>query len=98
VVQDVFVSLFGNLKNIRRPEALRGWLATTTVRMARRRLRLRRIGFLLGRGQRVDPMSLEGHGSSADDRHVPRGSSGRRDETRGTWLIGRRSPGAVDGP
>jgi RNA polymerase sigma-70 factor (ECF subfamily) len=68
VVQDVFVSLFGNLKNIRRPEALRGWLATTTVRMARRRLRLRRIGFLLGRGQRVDPMSLEGHGSSADDR------------------------------
>src|SRR6185437_11293417 len=75
VVQDVFVSLFGNLKNIRRPEALRGWLATTTVRMARRRLRLRRIGFLLGRGQRVDP-----------------------NEPRGTWLIGRRSPGAVDGP
>jgi RNA polymerase sigma-70 factor, ECF subfamily len=68
VVQDVFVSLFGNLKSIRRPEAMRAWLATTAVRVARRRLRLRRIGFLLGRGQRVDPMSLEVHGSSAEDR------------------------------
>lgn len=68
VVQDVFVSLFGNLERIRRPEAVRAWLATTAVRMARRRLRVRRIGFLLGRGQRVDPMSLEVHGSSAEDR------------------------------
>ncbi|HEY4394461.1 MAG TPA: sigma-70 family RNA polymerase sigma factor [Polyangia bacterium] len=68
VVQDVFVSLFGNLKRIRRPEAVRAWLATTAVRIARRRLRLRRIGFLLGRSQRVDPMSLEGRGSSAEDR------------------------------
>jgi RNA polymerase sigma-70 factor (ECF subfamily) len=68
VVQDVFVSLFGNLRTIRRPEAVRAWLATTAVRMARRRLRLRKIGFLLGRSQRVDPMSLEGHGSSAEDR------------------------------
>jgi RNA polymerase sigma-70 factor (ECF subfamily) len=68
IVQDVFVSLFGNLKKIRRPEAMRAWLATTAVRIARRRLRLRRIGFLLGRSQRVDPMSLEGHGSSAEDR------------------------------
>jgi RNA polymerase sigma-70 factor (ECF subfamily) len=69
IVQDVFVSLFRNLKSLRRPEAVRGWLATTTVRIARRRLRLRRIGFLLGRNQRVDPMSLELHGSSpVDDR------------------------------
>jgi RNA polymerase sigma-70 factor (ECF subfamily) len=68
VVQDVFVILFRNLKNIRQPEAIRGWLVTTAVRTVRRRLRLRRIGFLLRRNQRVDPIALEAHGSSADDR------------------------------
>src|SRR4029078_13084093 len=36
--------------------------------MVRRRLRVRRIGFLLRRGQRVDPMMLEAHGPSAEDR------------------------------
>ena len=69
VVQDVFVNLFRNFKSIRRPEALRAWLVTTAVRTARRRLRLRRIGFLLGRSQRVDPMELEAHASpTAEDR------------------------------
>jgi RNA polymerase sigma-70 factor (ECF subfamily) len=69
IVQDVFVSLFRTLRNIRQPEAIRGWLVTTTVRTVRRRLRLRRIGFLLRRNQRVDPMGLEAQGSSsADDR------------------------------
>ena len=68
IVQDVFVSLFRSLPSIRQTEALRGWLVTTEVRMVRRRLRVRRFGFLLRRSQRVDPMGLEAHGSSAEDR------------------------------
>jgi RNA polymerase sigma-70 factor, ECF subfamily len=68
LVQDVFVSLFRNMGTIRNEEATRAWLVTTTVRMVRRRLRVRRIGFLLRRSQRVDPMSLEAHGPSAEDR------------------------------
>ena len=68
VVQDVFFSLFCSLKSIRRPEATRGWLATTAVRIARRRLRVRRFGFLLGQNKRVDPVDLVAHDASADDR------------------------------
>jgi RNA polymerase sigma-70 factor (ECF subfamily) len=68
IVQDVFISLFQNLTKVRQPEATRAWLITTTVRMVRRRLRLRHIGFLLGRSQRVDPMSLVAHGSLVEDR------------------------------
>jgi len=68
IVQDVFIGLFRDLKNIRESEAIRGWLVTTAVRMARRRLRLQRIGFLLRRNQRVDPMVLEVHGSPAEGR------------------------------
>lgn len=68
VVQDVFFSLFCSLKSIRRPEATRGWLATTAVRIARRRLRVRRFGFLLGQNKRVDPLSLVAQDAAADDR------------------------------
>jgi len=60
VVQDVFLSLFRSLHTIRNQEATRAWLVTTTVRIARRRLRLRRFGFMLRGDQRVDPLSLEG--------------------------------------
>jgi len=68
LVQDVFISLFRHLGNIRHAGALRAWLTTTVVRMARRRLRVRRIGFLLRGGDRVDPGGLEGHGPSGEDR------------------------------
>jgi RNA polymerase sigma-70 factor (ECF subfamily) len=68
IVQDVFFSLFRNLKNIRRPEAIRAWLVTTAVRTVRRRVRVRRIGFLLRRNQRVDPMELEAPGSPTEER------------------------------
>lgn len=68
IVQDVFVSLFKHLQQIRQPGALRAWLATTTVRMVRRRLRVRRIGFLLRIGERVDPVELKAGGVSGEDR------------------------------
>ena len=43
VVQDVFLAAFRGLKRLREPQAIKGWLATVTVRVARRRLRLRRL-------------------------------------------------------
>ncbi|HEX2658035.1 MAG TPA: sigma-70 family RNA polymerase sigma factor [Polyangia bacterium] len=67
IVQDVFVGLFRGLERMRHPQAMRAWLMTTAVRMVRRRLRVRRIGFLLRRGQRVDPMELSTHAPSTED-------------------------------
>src|SRR4051812_49898973 len=43
VVQEVFLSAAGGLGRLRDPEALKGWLATVTVRLAGRRLRARRM-------------------------------------------------------
>jgi RNA polymerase sigma-70 factor (ECF subfamily) len=67
IVQDVFISLFRHLGSIRQSGAVRAWLATTAVRMVRRRLRVRRIGFLLRSRDRVDPAGLEAQGASAED-------------------------------
>ncbi|HEY2406762.1 MAG TPA: RNA polymerase sigma factor [Polyangiaceae bacterium] len=46
LVQDVFVALFRFHDTIREPAAVRSWLATTTVRLARKRLRARQNRFL----------------------------------------------------
>ena len=70
VVQDVFVSFFRFYGDIREPSALRAWLATTTVRVARRRLRLRRIGLLLRLQDRVDPSELCAQGATPEDTAV----------------------------
>jgi RNA polymerase sigma factor (sigma-70 family) len=68
IVQDVFITLFRNLEKIRQSDSLRAWLGTTTVRTVRRRLRVRRIGFLLRRKDQVDPLDLKGTGASGEDR------------------------------
>jgi len=68
IVQDVFITLFRNLDKIRQAESLRAWLGTTTVRTVRRRLRVRRIGFLLRRKDQVDPGDLKGTSASGEDR------------------------------
>src|SRR5207253_3320254 len=47
LVQEVFLSAMGGLGRLRDPEALKGWLATVTVRLAGRRLRVRRMRALL---------------------------------------------------
>lgn len=47
LVGDVFVEAVRGLGQLREPEALKGWLATVTVRLARRRLQLRRLRTLL---------------------------------------------------
>ncbi|GAC1358908.1 MAG: sigma-70 family RNA polymerase sigma factor [Polyangiales bacterium] len=43
VVQDVFLSAWKGIGALRDPGALKGWLATVTVRIARRKLRMRRL-------------------------------------------------------
>ena len=48
VVQDVFLAAVRGLRRLREPAAARAWLATVTVRVARRRLLSRRMRALLG--------------------------------------------------
>jgi len=59
VVQDVFIDASRGLRSLRDPDAMRQWLATVTVRKARRRLRrrgiMRFLGFDEGREEVPDP-------------------------------------------
>ena len=48
VVQEVFVIAMRGLRQLREPEAIRGWLATVAVRIARRKLRRRRLRAFVG--------------------------------------------------
>jgi RNA polymerase sigma-70 factor (ECF subfamily) len=48
VVQDSFLAAHRGLKNLRDPAGMRGWLATVTVRVCRRKLRLRRMWSMVG--------------------------------------------------
>ena len=50
-VQEVFLAAVRGLDSVRDPEAIKGWLASITVRTARRRLKRRRVRVLL----RLDP-------------------------------------------
>ena len=47
LVQDVFIAAHRGLGSLRNRDAVKGWLATVTVRLARRRLRTRRLRGLL---------------------------------------------------
>jgi RNA polymerase sigma-70 factor (ECF subfamily) len=91
IVQDVFIKLFRHLGQIRQREALRGWLATTTIRLVRRRLRVRRIGFLLRRKDRVDPLALPAAGASQEDHaalaQVHRALEGVGVNARIAWVL-----------
>ncbi len=48
VVQEVFIAAMRGLKSLREPAAIKGWLATVAVRVARRKLRRRRLRSFLG--------------------------------------------------
>lgn len=48
VVQDVFLSAIKGIAQLRDAEAIKGWLATVTVRVARRKLRMRRVRTFVG--------------------------------------------------
>jgi RNA polymerase sigma-70 factor, ECF subfamily len=47
-VQEVFVIAVRGLSQLREPAAVKGWLAKITVRVSRRRLRMRRLRTMLG--------------------------------------------------
>ena len=48
IVQEVFLAAVRGIGDVNDPEAIRGWLATVTVRAARKKLRIRRMKGLLG--------------------------------------------------
>lgn len=50
LVQDVFLAAIRGLDTLQEPAAVRGWLATLTVRLAGRRIRRKRIASFLGFG------------------------------------------------
>jgi len=53
VVQEVFLVALKGLARLREPDAIKGWLATLTVRTATRRLRLRRFRSFFGFDERI---------------------------------------------
>ncbi len=50
-VQEVFLAAVRGLDTVRNPDAIKGWLASITVRTARKRLKRRRLRVML----RIDP-------------------------------------------
>lgn len=68
LVQDVFLDGVRGLGGLREPGAVRGWLATVTVRHARRRLRARRMWALLGADRPIDADALLAPGASPEKR------------------------------
>jgi RNA polymerase sigma-70 factor (ECF subfamily) len=48
VVQEVFLAAWRGISRLRDPEAAKGWLATVTVRIVRRKLWRRRLGAMFG--------------------------------------------------
>jgi len=68
LVQDVFVDAMRGLRALRDVAAVRAWLATVTVRHARRRLRRRTLWSVLGLDRGVDPESLVDEGAPPEAR------------------------------
>jgi RNA polymerase sigma-70 factor, ECF subfamily len=68
VVQEVFLAALRGLPRLREAEAVKGWLATVTVRVAGRRLRRRRLRALLGLDQEADYERLAAPDAPADER------------------------------
>jgi RNA polymerase sigma-70 factor (ECF subfamily) len=68
VVQDVFLAALRGLGALRDPDALRPWLASVTVRVVRRRLRLRRLRRWCGLEDAPEYEALAAPGASPEDR------------------------------
>src|SRR5438552_1874722 len=65
VVQDVFLAAQGGLGKLRDPDAIKPWLATVTVRIARRRLRMRKLRQVVGLGSGGGYEDLAAPGAAA---------------------------------
>lgn len=69
LVQDAFISALRGLRGLREPLAIKGWLATITVRLATRRLRARRLRRALHLDRDVQDYELIcAPGASAEER------------------------------
>lgn len=68
LVQDVFLDAMRGLRSLREPGAVRAWLATVTVRHARRRLRRRALWSMLGLDAESDTERLVDDGASPETR------------------------------
>jgi RNA polymerase sigma-70 factor, ECF subfamily len=68
VVQDVFVAALTGLESLREPAAVKSWLATLTVRIASRKLRLRRLKSWVGLDRCVGYHGLVSEGASPEQR------------------------------
>lgn len=68
LVQDVFLDAHRGLTKLRDADAVRGWLATITVRKARRRLRRRMIMRWLMLDTPLEPAKIVDTGASAESR------------------------------
>lgn len=67
-IQEVFVAAVRGVHALRDPAAIRGWLARVTVRVARQRLRKRRVRVFLGLDEPVVYDSVVDHSASAEQR------------------------------
>lgn len=72
VVQEVFVEAARGIRGLRDPEAVKGWLATITVRVVRQRLRRRRMRRLFGLDADIDYVDLVDPSASPVDRLLVR--------------------------
>jgi RNA polymerase sigma-70 factor, ECF subfamily len=92
VVQDVFVSLFRFGASVRDPGAVRGWLATTTVRLAQRRLRARSSSLRrwLGLEER-EPAAVTAAGAGAEEHlelaRIHRALASVPPQARVAWIL-----------
>lgn len=68
LVQDVFLQAHRKLDQLNEPGALRGWLATTAVRMATRKLARRRVLRSLGLESEPEYHEVADHAASPDQR------------------------------
>jgi len=72
LVQDVFIEAHKGLHRLRDPGALKGWLATVAVRLARRRLDRRRRWRWLGTDERIDSAALPAPGATPEQQALLR--------------------------
>jgi RNA polymerase sigma-70 factor, ECF subfamily len=70
VVQDVFVAGHKGLRALRDPDAIKGWLATVTVRVARRRLWLRKFRSFLGEDEAGGYANVASNAASPEERSL----------------------------
>ena len=90
IVQDVFVALLRSRTQIRELNALRGWLATTTVRRCRKRLRARALREFFGFDE-LAGMESTARGATQDEhlalRRIHRALAGVSAGARVVWLL-----------